>query len=191
MMQATFALLANSEIHNQVRKLAWDIHRQYHTGIEICRLPPHISLKQPFIVKEAESLADYLAELARSLTPFEVTLTHLELVEATIDGQATGILWLNVAETAALRDLHNRVNQELAARFGNVPAAFDGATYHFHMSVAIGGQPLATYRQIVAEFSDRLVHLHFTVQDLVMFVYDEQSTMYAGYMTYKTLPLGR
>jgi hypothetical protein len=38
-MKATFALLANAEPHNQVRKLAWDIHQKYRTGIDVCRLP--------------------------------------------------------------------------------------------------------------------------------------------------------
>ena len=190
-MQATFALLASPDIHNQVRKLAWDIHREYRTGIDISRLPPHVSLKQPFNISDVALLEDYMAELAGSLTPFEVTLTQLEVVEVTLAGLATGILWLNVQETTALRDLHQRVNRELTARFGNVPAAFDGDAYHFHMSVAIGGQPIDIYRQIHAAFASRLIDLRFTAQELVMFVYDEQASMNAGYMTYKILPLGR
>jgi hypothetical protein len=47
-MKATFALLANTEIHNLVRKLTWEAHQKYRTGTIDCRLPPHISLKQPF-----------------------------------------------------------------------------------------------------------------------------------------------
>lgn len=55
-MKATFALLANAEIHNLVRKLAWDNHQKYHTGIDVCRLPPHISLKQPFDISDLNRL---------------------------------------------------------------------------------------------------------------------------------------
>ena len=189
-MKAGFALLANTEIHNLVRKLSWDIHQKYRTGIDVCRLPPHISLKQPFDVSDLELLGKYMAELAGSITPFEVHLTELELIDATIDGLDSGILWLNVQETEILRQLHNRVNEELTARFGNVPADFDGPNYHFHMTVAIGGVPIGTYRKIEAEFSAQLKSLQYKVRELVMFVYDERNSTNAGYMTYKILPLG-
>jgi len=151
-----------------------------------CRLT---SLKQTFDISDLDSLSNYMGELADSIEPFQAHLTHIELVEATIDGLDSGILWLNVEETESLRGLHNRLNEELTARFGNVPAEYDGANYHFHMSVAIGGQLIATYRMILDEFKDRLVNLQCKIRDLVMFVYDERSDINAGYMTYKILPL--
>ncbi len=190
-MKATFALLANHEIHNLVRKLSWDIHQKYRTRIDICRLPPHISLKQPFDISDLNLLEKYMTELASSITPFDVNLTQLELIDATIDGLDTGILWLNVQETETLRRLHNRVNKELTAQFGNVPADFDGPSYHFHMTVTIGGQLIEIYRKIKDEFSDRLKNLQYTVWEMVMFVYDERYSLNAGYMTYKMLPLGK
>lgn len=183
-MQATIALLANAGIHNRVRKLSWDIHRAYQTGLDICRLPPHVSLKQPFDVSDLDLLAKYMDELAKSIEPFRVRLYPLDVIPVTLDDFETGILWLDVQETEFLRGLHNRVNQELQARFGNVSAAFDGPAYHFHMTVAIGNQPIETYRKIQSEFSDRRVNLAYTVRELVMFVYDDRYTMNAGYMTY-------
>lgn len=189
-MKATFALLADTETHNLVRKLSWDIHRKYRTGIDVCRLPPHISLKQPFDISDAEGLSEYMTELAQSIEPFEALLTHLELIETTMDGLHTGILWLNAQETEFLRGLHERVNRELTARFGNAPAEFDGSDYQFHMTVAIGGQHIETYRQILDEFKDSLVNLQCMIRELVMFVYDERTAVNAGYMTYKILPLG-
>jgi len=190
-MKATFAFLADNHIHNLVRKLSWDIHQKYRTGIDVCRLPPHISLKQTFDISDLDSLSEYMTELASGIEPFQARLTHLELIEANIDGLDSGILWLNVEETEFLRGLHNRLNEELAARFGNVPAEYDGEKYHFHMSVAIGGQPIETYHKIIDEFKDKLGNLQYTVRDLVMFVYDERSDVNAGYMTYKILPLGK
>jgi len=190
-MKATFALLADREIHNLVRKLSWDIHQKYRTGIDICRLPPHISLKQPFNISDLDLLEGYMAELASTITPFDVNLTQLELVDATIDGLDTGILWLSVQETEILRGLHNQVNEELTARFGNVLAAFDGPDYHFHMTVAIGGEPIEIYQKIRNEFSGQLKSLQYTVREMVMFVYDERYSLNAGYMTYKILPLGQ
>lgn len=190
-MKATFALLADSETHNLVRKLAWDIHQKYRTGIDVCRLPPHISLKQPFDLSDLDLLSEYMTELSHSLEPFQTLLTHLELIETTMDGLHTGILWLNVQQAESLRRLHERVNRELTARFGNVPAEFDGADYHFHMTVAIGGQPIETYRKILDEFKNRLVSLPCMIRELVMFAYDERTAVNAGYMTYKIIPLGK
>ena len=189
-MKATFALLANVGIHNLVRKLSWEIHRKYRTGIDVCRLPPHISLKQPFNFFDLHPLEEYMTELADSISPFEVNLTRLELIEATINGLETGILWLNVQETAVLRQLHNRLNQELTSRFGDVSATFDGPDYHFHMTAAIGGQPVETYQKIYSEFVGHWKDLEYTVRELGMFVYDDQEELNAGYITYKILPLG-
>jgi 2'-5' RNA ligase len=76
-----------------------------------------------------------------------VKLTELQLFEAEIDGLETGILWLNVEETDILRKIHNRVNQEFTTRFGDVQAPFDGPEYHFHMTVAIGNQPIEIIRR--------------------------------------------
>jgi 2'-5' RNA ligase len=190
-MKATFALIANNEVHNLVRKLSWDIHQKYRTGIDVTRLPPHISLKQPFDILKLTFLEEYMINLARSITPFEVKLTELQLINMTIEGLDTGILWLNVQETKILRQLHDRVNEELTVRFGDVHAAFDGSDYHFHMTVAMGGQPFETYQKIYDGFQTHLKDIRYTVQELVMFVYDEMFTMNAGYMTYMILPIGK
>ena len=190
-MKAAFALLANTETHNLVRKLSWEIHRKYRTGIDICRLPPHVSLKQPFAISDFEGLEGYMPELTESIASFEINLTGLELVEVNINGLETGILWMNVQETEFLRSLHNRVHQELTAHFGDVSAPFDGQDYHFHMTVAIGGQPIETYRKIYNEFEGCLKDLRFTVRDLGMFVYDEIEESNSGYIIYKIAPLGK
>jgi len=189
MMKATFAFLTDNHTQNLVRKLTWDIHQKYRTGIDFCRLQPHISLTQPFDIYDLEALSNYMDQLAGSIEPFEMRLPQLELIDATIDGLESGIIWLSVEETESLRGIHNRLNEELTQRFGNVQADFDGDRYHFHMSVAIGGQPIGTYNKIFHEFKDRLGNLQFMVRELVMFVYDERSDLNAGYMTYKILPL--
>jgi 2'-5' RNA ligase len=190
-MKATFALLANTEVHNFVRKLAWEIHQKYRTGTLDCRLPPHISLKQPFRISDLAPLEEYMDELAKSITPFDVNLTELQLVSIPFEGTEFGLLWLDVEETDYLRKLHNRLNLELIQRFGNTQADFDGPTYHFHMTVMIGGQPLDVYRKFYSEIPDQKVNLRYTVHELAMFVYDEPIGPKSEYLTYKILPIGR
>lgn len=189
-MRAAFAVLANIKVYNYVRKLAWQIHQQYQTGISVCRLPPHVSLKQPFVIEDLPGLEDYMGELASSITPFEVSLTELQLIPINIDGFETGLLWIDVQETKYLRQYHNRINQELEKRFGNTHADNDGAGYHFHMTVAMGRQPIEIYRRVYQEIPDHKVGFSYTVKNLALFSYTEPFSLGGDYMTYKILPIG-
>jgi 2'-5' RNA ligase len=190
-LKATFALLANTEIHNLVRKLAWEMHQKIRTGTRHCSLPPHISLKQPFQIEDLVALEDYMAELASSMEPFEVQLTELQIEPFVFDGIEFGILWIDVQETEYLRHLHNRVNDELSQRFGDTRAVFDGSEYHFHLTVNLGGQPNDAYRRFFRELSDPRINLRYTVRELAMFVYDEPMGPAGEYLSYKILPIGK
>jgi len=189
-MKATFALLANIEAHNIVRKLAWEIHQKHHTGTKHASLPPHVSLKQPFNVSNLSVLEKYMDELAKSIQPFEVTLTEVQVVPTAFGGIDYGILWVDVDETKELRGLHNRLNAELNERFGNTSADFDGDRYHFHMTAMMGGQPFDVYQKFLSEIPDPKVNLRFTVRKLAMFVYDEPMGPNSDYLCYRILPVG-
>ena len=189
-MKATFALLADLDVSNFVRTLAWDIHRKYCTGTSICRLLPHVSLKQLFEIEDLARLEAYMSEFARAIYPFFTKCMELQLVPTTLEGMETGILWLDIEESADLRRLHDRLNRELAHRFGDTQAPFDGPDYHFHMTVMMGGQPIGVYRTIFDEISERTVDLEFAARELAMFVYDDPLCLEGNYMTYKVLPLG-
>ncbi len=188
-MKATFVLLADLQTYNFVRRLAWDIHLRYGIGIDVCRLPPHVSLKQPFFIDDLSALENYMTEFAASIRPIEIHLPELQIVPVTIDNLQTGILWLDVEETSLLRDLHNRLNNELASRFANTYAAFDGVDYHFHMTVAIGSQPWDVYQRMYQNVATTQIDLKFLAQELALFVYDDNANLSGGYMTYKILPL--
>jgi 2'-5' RNA ligase len=188
-MKAAFAFLADREVHNLVRKLSWDIHGKYRTGIDICRLPHHVSLKQPFNIANLEDLEAYAIQFANSMDPLEIKLTELQLIEIPANEMQTGLLWMNTHETEALRGLHNRLHEELTARFGDVTAPFDGLEYHFHMTVAMGNQPLEIYQKAHHEFSNRLKDVQFTARELGLFIYDEHDEANASYIIYQILPL--
>jgi 2'-5' RNA ligase len=189
-MKATFALLADTDVSNFVRKLAWEIHRKYCTGTSISRLLPHVSLKQLFEIEDLARLEDYMQEFAQTIHPFVIKCTELQLMPITLEGIETGILWMDIEESTYLRQLHDRLNQELAQRFGDTQAPFDGPEYHFHMTVMMGGQPVEVYREIFDGIPERMIDLEFTASGLAMFVYDEPLCLDGNYMTYKVLPLG-
>lgn len=189
-MKAAFALLANHVIHNLVRKLSWEIHQKYDTGTRHASLPPHVSLKQPFGTADLPALENYMVELAGSIEPFEMTLTELKVIPVSSAGTAYGLLWIDVEETPELRNLHNRLNDELNQRFGHTPADFDGEQYHFHMTVMMGDQSVDVYRKFYSEIPDPGINLRFTARELAMFVYDEPMGPTGEYLCYKILPIG-
>jgi len=189
-MRATFALLANTEVHNVVRKLSWEIHQKYQTGTKHASLPPHISLKQTFSISDIAALEKYMDELAKSITPFDLMLTEVQVVPISFNGIDYGILWLDVEETRELRELHNRLNQELNESFGNTSADFDGDRDHFHMTAMMGGQPFEVYQKFLSEIPDPKVNLLYTVKELAMFVYDEPMEPESDYLCYRMLPIG-
>lgn len=189
-MRATFAVLANLEAYNFVRRVAWNIHFQYRTGTIDARLPPHISLKQPFATTDLNLVEEYMSELAQAIEPFEVELTRLELRSITHQGRDYGLLWIAVRENPTLRALHNRLNQDLSERFGDTRADFDGDQYLFHMTVMMGGQASDVYSAAFAKIANKEVNLRYTVRHLAMFVYDEPMGPHGEYLTYKILPIG-
>lgn len=132
-----------------------------------------------------------MAELASTIQPIALYLTELQVVPLAFEGRDYGILWVDVQETEHLRQLHERVNAELSQRFGNTQADYDGSAYHFHLTVMMGGQALAMYRQFYTGIADPCVNQFYTARELAMFVYDEPIGPQGEYFTYKILPLGK
>jgi 2'-5' RNA ligase len=188
-MRAAFALLVDHHVHNVMRKLAVEFHARYGTGLLAAVLPTHISLKQPFPVDDLAALETYFDGLARSLEPIPITLTGLELQVTAEDRDEVGVLWLAVAENPALRGLHDRINRELAGRFRDTRAPFDGPDYRFHATVALGEQPAAVYRALYDQVRDRDVHLSYTARRIALF-YEAKGDRPGRFITYKILPLG-
>lgn len=183
-MKATFALLVDHEVHNLVRKLAIEMHRTYRVGLAGSQLPPHVSLKQPFSIPNLPVVEAYFDQLAGSIEPIVLTFPR-------IGGPGDApVLWLEVEETETLRHLHTRINQELAERFPDTHAPFDGLAYHFHLTIALGGQPSSVYQSIAAQLASRQVALRTTARHLVLFYYDDDQISLGSFLTYKILPLG-
>jgi 2'-5' RNA ligase len=184
-MKATFALLLDHEVHNVVRKLAVEVHQTYHIGLAGSQLPPHVSLKQPFLIPDLSAVETYFDQLARSIAPVTLTLPR-------IGGPGDApVLWLEVEETEALRHLHTRINQELAEQFPETQAPFDGLAYHFHLTVALGGASASVYQSIAAELESCAVVLRTIARHLVLFYYDDDQISPGSFLTYKILPLGK
>ena len=181
-MRATFALLTNRQIENQINRLAWQINLRFQTGVQPRCLAPHVSLKQPFDIGDRlDALEQYMAGFATTVPPVDIELTDFFVWET--------VFAVNVKETKTLRTLHNRLNQELPRLFGDVSALHDGEEYHFHLTVATGGATVETYQRIYEAFAQMPIAARFTAYELAMFVYHEQPSGSRDYMTHTVLPL--
>jgi len=189
-MKATFALLADRYVYNLVRKIAWEANRKFGIGTDVDRLEPHVSLKQPFQVRDLFRLESYMEEFAASISPFQIHLTRMQAIPTRIDDLETGILWFDVEETSSLRGLHQRLNEELENRFGPTPASFDGDEFHFHMTIAMGNKPFEVYQSIAHSYKPDPADHHFEASELVLFIQDENARVDGDHTAYKILPLG-
>ncbi|HEY86061.1 MAG TPA: 2'-5' RNA ligase family protein [Chloroflexi bacterium] len=196
-MKVAIAFLLDHKIHNFMRSLAVDIHRQYPLGFSAASALPHISLKQPFPIADLAEVEAYFEQLAASIPPFKVELTRLEL--QTYAGQSRGIaptkkaewgiLWLAVRENPVLRNLHRRINRELGERFENTRAAFDGEAYRFHATLFTGEQNADLYREAFAAYKDTPINLSCTIKQIALFYKNNDSADVRDFITYKILPL--
>jgi 2'-5' RNA ligase len=100
-----------------------------------------------------------------------------------------GILGLNVKETRALRELHERINRELDDLFEDSSAAHDGVSYHFHLTIELGkveGEDV--FKRHFDDLETTEISLRFTAREMALFYYDGIEP--GSYTTYKVLGLG-
>ncbi|HEX5692484.1 MAG TPA: 2'-5' RNA ligase family protein, partial [Roseiflexaceae bacterium] len=79
-MKAGFVLLVDHTIHNRLRRLAYELHRDYQLGFHGALIPPHISLKQPFKIDDVDAVEAYFDEFAASVAPFEIAIDGVEVL---------------------------------------------------------------------------------------------------------------
>jgi len=186
-MKAAIFLPVGYHIHNFMRALAVEIHQKYQTGLHAASFPPHITLKLPFRLSNLADLRTYFDHLAANTSPLEIALTRLELRTMKVGGAERSVLWLAVQESRDLRNLHHRINQELAESFEDTKAAYDGTDFKFHATLAVGGQPMEVYRRIYTEYKDLSVNLRYTATQVGLAYSDSDTT--EGLITYRILPL--
>ena len=189
-MKACFVLLLDRTLHNVMRKMAYELHRDYRLGFRGAMVPPHISLKQPFHIDDVAALEVYFDAFAASIAPFDVALDGVETLTQLIgpDGD-TGLVWVAVRESPTLRGLHNRLNAELAERFANTAADFDGPKYRFHATIAAAGQPSAVYERVAAALQPPDLPPTCHIDEILMCYSDDDDFTPGHFITYKTLPL--
>lgn len=189
-MKATIVLIADNEAENFGRKLMLEAHRYGRMGFEMARLPQHISLKQPFVIADLESMETFFDEFSKTLRPFEIEFVGMDLFPSSVlGGVESGCMSLRVKETPQLVDAQKQLNVGLFRRFGPCPAEHDD-DYIFHMTFAIGGGDYESYRKAYDRLKDSDYKRLFRFTRLGLFYYDDDNIIPGSYFCYKVSELG-
>ena len=184
-MKATIVLIADNDAENYGRKLMLQAHRYGKMGFEMARLPQHVSLKQPFVIPDLESMESFFDRFVKELCPFDITFVGMDLFPSDVlGGVKSGCMSLRVKETPQLMDAQKRLNEELYKAFGACPAEHDD-DYIFHMTFAIGGADYRSYQRAYAELVKCDYKQAFRFNKLGLLYYDDDNITPGTYFCYK------
>ena len=154
-MRVAVALLADDEFQAKFEAWRGKICDVYAFQPDNWNFRPHVSLKLPFETSNLDVVLSFFDGFAATVPLPVLSLPRLALWAVPGPEGETGVLFFEVAETPELRGLHDRLNAELAERFANTQAPFDGADYRFHLTLAAGGAPIVTYQRMLEAYRDR------------------------------------
>ena len=171
-MKAVFALLANNDLENYAKKLALRAHNIGKLGFEACRLPFHVSLKQPFDIPNVDTTEEYFDDFAKSISPVAIHFTGLDLFKANIMGNDSGCLLIKAERTPQLDELQKRFFAELSEKFGECKAEHDD-DYVFHMTIAYGLAPAVQYDKVFNGLKGNDYNFESVFSQLGLFYYED------------------
>ena len=186
-MKAAIALLADYRIQNRARHMVFEMSQQAEMQFMGSLLPSHVSLKQPFAFERMDVLETWFDSLAARIDPFEI---HLDQVYYS-EWNDYAILGFKVVETPLLRNLHNQINQELAAIVTDSTAPHDGDEYRFHLTVEMGKIGMINpYKTLYDSLSDKKIDFTFRATQLAMFYYADGPIQNGSFILYRLMPMG-
>jgi 2'-5' RNA ligase len=189
-MRTAIALLVEDELSNRLASFTLRC-REYGFCFNVLRLPAHVSLKQPFVVNDFKRFERYFEEFASHTEPQQLELAGFDF----LGNEEYGVVVVHVAPSPRLRQLHSQLNAELEREFGETHADFDGDSYEFHLTVALGAFRAELLPHLESDLATWKFNEVTVSSRLAMFIYEESTLpnpLYGvrEYGTYKVLPLG-
>lgn len=158
--ELAFVVMVDDDAHNFMTELQVDILKRQGVN-EGLTAPPHITLKLGFKTPELPVFASYFDEVARTTTPFEITMRG-------IDAFPDGVIFLDVEPAEELDRLRRRIVRELSERFGIEPRPLEGDQFRFHATLAYG-LPEKGFDEERARLSQLTPSFRFQAQELALF----------------------
>jgi len=191
-MYFCIAGILENEAQNVIRERFLLINQKYDIGVTSVLLPQHISLKITFKTEEVELLKNYFDAFADSLKKIEIQFTHMELIKLTEGNSETGILWYRVMENKELRNIHNRLNDDLSQLLGITNSRFDGNQFMFHSTICYGKKTFDEYKVIHEKEKDSFKEYEAKLLEIGLFACHDDAGSAGTFYTYrlKNLTIG-
>jgi 2'-5' RNA ligase len=183
-LKAAITALPDRELQNRLTAAALEVHGLTSGRLRWPRLPPHVSLKQPFLIESLAAVEAYFDRLVASTAPLDVTLGAVEVRPSSLHAP-DGVVWVNIVDSAPLRTVHERLNHDLGEVVQDATAPFDGAPYRFHVTLGF----LPTLDLILPQGGTAFWGETTTFRELGLFLYDGMHQPGWQAIRYKTLPL--
>lgn len=158
-LKAAIALLPDAAWANRLSALALLVHGATAGRLRWPRLPPHLSLRQPFAFESLAELERRFHLLASESEPLTVTLGGIEQRVSSPNGPEA-MVWVQARESPALVALQERWSQELVEPVADTSAPVAG-TPGFHVTLgflpassSVPGTPLPHVEGSLATFSE-------------------------------------
>lgn len=179
-MHIGFAIIPTDEIHNYAR----DIELELCKNFGLCwglKQSPHITIKPPFEVKKLEPFIDYIDDLAKNLTHFEIEIDGFNSFPE------LKVIYLDVKESNALTKLRETIRDGLEKKFGIKPNKFEGNEWKFHSSIALTDVTEEKFQEALKYLRNKTKpHFRFIFNTLGVFYYLGEET---GWIIIKRIKL--
>lgn len=182
-MKATIVCLADDKLSNLGSLLLLKANEISSVGYEMTRLPFHVSLKQPFEVKNLKTAEDFFDEFAKSFRLIEFTFEKLSVFRSRLGGLDTGGISISIYNDQ-LKKLQDELFTELKNKIGQCPAEHD-SDYIFHMTIAIGKENYENYEKAYETMKNQIPKDKFVLYKLALFIYTDDKIIPGTYFCYK------
>lgn len=139
-------------------------------------------------VSEIAEIENYFEEFALSQSSFEIIFKAIDLLNMKNGENETQFLWLDIQESKELREIHNRLNNDIMNKFHIQNSGFDGDTFHFHSTLSYGHNQYKELSEIKNKLNNDFNEISFQVKEIAMF-YSVDEHRPGRFITHKILPL--
>lgn len=186
-LKGAIALLPDRDLANRLAAAALAAHRATMGRLRWPRLPPHLSLEQPFVVPDTSAVERYLEQLAGSLPKISVSLAGVEQ-RLTSPHAPEAIVWVAVQPSEVLLTLHERLDADLGPARPEPSVPLEEERHRFHLT--LGFLPAWIPGLDVEALSAELSGLEVTFAEAALFLYDGLPRAGWQSMLYRRVRLG-
>jgi len=178
------AALLEDDIQNEIRRHVNKINRESNVSVKASLLPQHISLKISFNTDRIEKLEQYFDNIEID-NEIIIESNGIELLEQPENGNNSGLIWVNINENKELRNLHNKINNDLPKILDINNSWMDGDYFRFHSTIIMGNRNYEEYQIIYKALLNDYGEFKTQIKKIALFCSHETKITPGTFYQYK------